>query len=343
MTDQTAKCAGCANIAAPPSDFCSPECAQKHYAAISDLITGKTVADLQDALQKSERELAAMTTLNRVHVQQLNALALSPPSSQDVGEVAVTVTKSCGNVFRDLGLENADALLAESYERIINALRFKLTESEAELAAISKVDHELNAADELIKAEREIVRLSTALQKAEAELAALKHDAAQEPDHVAGKWCVSLRCARCYSADTWQASEVTRLSTALQKSEAENANLQLQLSGKHARDAEIDEFYARWPEGLDEVEAIAIANRRLFDRAEAAEAALQKAEREIGRLTADAERLDLLEKTLHIDATGDGSIFALFIPGVDPATNSGTLRELIDAAKRSETQRETPS
>jgi len=60
--DQTAprKCAGCANIAAPRSDFCSPACAQKHYAALSDLITGKTVSELQDALRKSEAEVAAL-------------------------------------------------------------------------------------------------------------------------------------------------------------------------------------------------------------------------------------------------------------------------------------------
>jgi len=59
---------------------------------------------------------------------------------------------------------------------------------------------------------------------------------------------------------------------ALQKAVAELANLQLQLSGKHARESEIDEFCARWPGGLDEVEAVASANRRLFDRAKAAEA-----------------------------------------------------------------------
>lgn len=44
----------------------------------------------------------------------------------------------------------------------------------------------------------------------------------------------------------------------------------------------------------------------------------------------DSTRLDYLAKTLHIDATGDEPIYALFIPGTEGVKSKSDLRGLID-------------
>jgi len=101
---------------------------------------------------------------------------------------------------------------------LLRSLSTALQKSERErAAAIASWDEERQ------RAEREGARVVEAAVR-KTELAALKHDA-ERLEHVAGKWCVNLRCARCYGADTWQKSEVTRLSAALQKAEAEVAAL----------------------------------------------------------------------------------------------------------------------
>ena len=47
----------------------------------------------------------------------------------------------------------------------------------------------------------------------------------------------------------------------------------------------------------------------------------------------DTRRLDHLAKSLHIDATGDEPIYAMFIAGVDPALRGPwDVRQLIDAS-----------
>lgn len=71
---------------------------------------------------------------------------------------------------------------------------------EAELAAIRKVDNELNAADELIKAEREIVRLR-------AEIEALKQNqkcSALEGLYVTGSPCGTYKIMEAEIADLEQ-------------------------------------------------------------------------------------------------------------------------------------------
>ena len=44
----------------------------------------------------------------------------------------------------------------------------------------------------------------------------------------------------------------------------------------------------------------------------------------------DKVRLNLLETTLHIDATGDEPIYALFIPGSEGVRSKSDLRRLLD-------------
>ena len=44
----------------------------------------------------------------------------------------------------------------------------------------------------------------------------------------------------------------------------------------------------------------------------------------------DKVRLNLLETTLHIDATGDEPIYALFVPGSEGVRSKSDLRGLLD-------------
>ena len=45
------------------------------------------------------------------------------------------------------------------------------------------------------------------------------------PLHVDGRWCADLKCAKCYSADTWQRAKVTMLENSLEEAMAEISNL----------------------------------------------------------------------------------------------------------------------
>jgi hypothetical protein len=46
--------------------------------------------------------------------------------------------------------------------------------------------------------------------------------------------------------------------------------------------------------------------------------------------TRDTARLDYIGRTLHIDATGDEPIYAMFIPGTEGVKDKSDLRTLID-------------
>lgn len=48
----------------------------------------------------------------------------------------------------------------------------------------------------------------------------------------------------------------------------------------------------------------------------------------------DTKRLDFIGRTLHIDATGDEPIYAMFIPGTEGVKSKSDLRGLIDESMK---------